>query len=737
MSAVDNSGASPAMNKSADQVGKTGLLVRMNELQSENFSLRSRLQSTVEELRIAQRAAQKKSSTPAPARGARASSVEVSCTVDREAQTTGATICDYQQKVSRLQQELHVRNDKISALEAAHANHVSQALTSTPPRNKSDDVELVRAKEHIATLEATLRRTKALQSLDDGSADVVRELRNELAHVLESNNVLQSRVDALQRENRQQRIALGLDGGSGTPQQPEEEVSREAPQRQRDDSLTRVQTLFRLYGKTWSVDEVERLLHQDETIEVDKRLRDQHASSSGPLLHIEHTLAANQQLRDELSMARDELLSAHQKIEELTVTVQLHGRYQDLHVSKSAEMAASEGAQQAASEIAFLCDTLAAMKMETEFLGRKLTRASSERDAAVAAFEELRVRSEQMLHGCEEIATSSQQDAQTTIQAAHIQLRSRERELSLLRGELLGVSRQLEEQRQLKTSLENDLVECRTKLLSVKDTCSTVRTEAKQAKLDKQAALAQVSSIQKQLSACQDKARILEGQLAVAHRSNAEISQRNARRRSGRSVSPSATSVSNTEDPREDVGSQDTEQHPSLVVKQRTATPSSKRFSTNGGDSDELKQCFLELQGLVPGALTARDVTKALRANLEKATEHRSLLETELRKKSSALAKAKKTETELLEKIEALQKKVSHVAALEKKLDGKDKLIDKTKRELQAIKDEDTKTQRKNKDDVLRMTSEKEKLEQELALVRRELDEGKEVMLQLLRESID
>lgn len=742
------------MSSSANnELGKTALLVRMNELQSENHSLRSRLQSTVEELRVAQRVAQKKvAATASQPQSAtkRAASVEVLCTIDRDTQTIApAGSNDHLQKIAKLQQELQIRNDKISALEGSSPRH-SASDKPTPTSavaeksgSKSYSVlegEVSKLQSHCAALEAALRRSQTVEALDTGSSEAIRELRSELAHVLEQRSALQAKVDGLARENHQQRIALGLErtGPSSSPSSVATSVAAAEDAAQRE--LSHIATMFRLCGKTWSTDELERLLHQDEALEVDRRLQQQHQSANAPLLHIEQTLAANQQLREELASTKDDLMKAHQKIEELSVTVQLQSKYQDLHVSKSAEIAASESAQQAASEIAFLCDTLAAMKAETEYLSRKLTGVVGERDTAIMAFEELRQRSDQLLNGCEEIASNTQQEAQVTIQAAHVQLRSRERELSLLRGELLVSSRQLDEQRQLRSSLESELVECRTKLMSVKDTCSAVRTEAKQAKQDKQAAQSQVASLQKQLSSAQDKARQLEGQLASAHRANVVESSRQRRSGSARAASPSGDASGA---PSETDGLGDTT--PGKRTSKRAATPNGKgarsgnSASASGSDAggEELKQCFLALQALVPDALTARDVTNAIRTSFDKTSEHRGLLEAELRKKSSALAKAKKAELDLQEKNEALQKKVAHLNVLERKLDGKDKLIDKTKRELQAFKDEDTKAQKKCKDDVQRIAAEKTSLEHELALVRRELDEGKAVMLQLLRESID
>ncbi|CUE87059.1 Hypothetical protein, putative, partial [Bodo saltans] len=421
------------------EMGKTALLVRMNELQSENYSLRSRLQSTVEELRVAQRAAQKKaggtqaaasSSPPAVAR--RAASVEVvSCTIDKEVQTVAAGPVSnneqlYLQKISKLQHELQIRGDKIAALESGsrlgvNAEHVAKSAHAV-------ESELARVQAHNTALEAALHRAQAVEALDASSSDVLRELRAELAHVLEQRASLQAKADALGRENHQQRVALGLERQQSTagPSPPvgshalvaaaaaaEESAQNELSQARTlfrfaeesaQNELSQARTLFRLYGKQWSTEELERLLHQDESFEVDKRLHDQHQHANAPLLHIEQTLHANQQLRDELSNTKDDLMLAHQKIEELSVTVQLHAKYQDLHVSKSAEIAASESAQQAASEIAFLCDTLAAMKAETEYLNRKLSGVVGERDTALAAFEELRLRSDQLLHGCEEIA---------------------------------------------------------------------------------------------------------------------------------------------------------------------------------------------------------------------------------------------------------------------------------------------------------------------------------------------
>jgi hypothetical protein len=739
------------------EMGKTALLVRMNELQSENYSLRSRLQSTVEELRIAQRAAQKKVNTSpaAPAVSQRAASLEVvSCTIDKEVQTTtagspgGTSDQQYIQKITKLQQELQIRSDKIAALESGTARTAASA-NGAAINVYALEGELAQVQAHNVALEAALRRSQAVEALDAGSSDVLRELRAELAHVLEQRSILQAKADALGRENHQQRIALGLERQSHGTAGPSPAIVPAgggalvvvAGEDSAQCELSQAKTLFRLYGKQWSTEELERLLHQDESLEVDKRLHGQQEHSNAPLLHIEQTLAANQQLRDELSSVKDDLMLSHQKIEELSVTVQLHAKYQDLHVSKSAEIAASESAQQAASEIAFLCDTLAAMKSETEYLNRKLSGVIGERDTALAAFEELRLRSDQLLHGCEEIASNTQQEAQVTIQAAQIQLRSRERELSLLRGELLVLSRQLDEQRQLKASLESELVECRTKLMSVKDTCSAVRTEAKQAKMDKQAALLQLSAVQKQLISAQEKSRQLEGQLATAHRVNVVESSRQRRGGSARASSPSGGDVSGTPSEADGVAADASPGKQRVSSGKRAVTPNGKGRSgvagLSSGDSDELKQCFLSLQALVPEALTARDVTNALRTSFEKTSEHRGLLEAELRKKASALAKAKKNELELQEKIEGLQKKVAHLNVLERKLEGKDKLIDKTKREMQAIKDEDTKVQRKNKDDLIRIAADKTSLEHELALVRRELDEGKEVMLQLLRESID
>jgi hypothetical protein len=720
---------------SAAELGKTALLVRMNELQSENHSLRSRLQSTLDELRTAQRLRKHGS----PLAHQRASSVEISCTMDREVQTTGPSNVDAHMRITKLQHELQQKGERIASLEqqvsfyknaASPSEKVSRSSPRQMPPMMSDETtsaELVR----LQAQNAALGRLQAVSALDNGSTGVSQELRAELAHALEQKRALQSRVDELQRENWQQRSALGLDRSIGETSLP---ARRDDGNDEPRALISKMQTLFRLYGKRWSYEELERLLQQDESFEVDRRLQrnDQdNTAGGGGLLHIQQTLVANQQLRDELSAAKDSLMQAHQKIEELTVTVQLHGKYQDLRVSKSAEVAASESAHQAATEIAFLCDTLAAMKAETEYLNRKLTTATSERDCVAAAFEELRVRSEQMLHGCETIATTTQQDAHATIQATQAQLRSRERELSLLRGELLSITRQLDEQRQLKVSLENELVECRTKLMSIKETCSNVRTEAKQAKLDKQAALTQVTSLQKQLSASQEKARLAEAQLASAQMESSRFRARPEPHRF-RTVSPSATSHETHDDKTE--GSSSPTKNRSLTPGTTYRGDAKSRAATD--DCGELKQCFVILQALVPDALTARDVTTALRTSFDKSAEHRRLLEAELRKKSSALAKAKKTEVEQEDLVNTLKKKVAHLSVLERKLEGKDKLIDKTKRELQSIKDEDTKAHHRMRENFAKLSEEKNALQRELSLVQQELDEGKEVMVQLLREHI-
>jgi preprotein translocase subunit SecD len=150
---------------------------------------------------------------------------------------------------------------------------------------------------------------------------------------------------------------------------------------------------------------------------------------------------------------------------------------------------------------------------------------------------------------------------------------------------------------------------------------------------------------------------------------------------------------------------------------------------------EEMKSCLLLLAPKVPGASTAREVTSGLLAGMEKITVHCQKVETELRKKSTQFQVLKRQHGEAREQVEALERKVAHLSVLEKKIDNKDRQLDKYKKESAAQAAELASRRTMLELAVRDKGSEVEQLRAELAAAQLELAEGRELMLQLIRDS--
>ena len=655
-------------------------------------------------------------------------------------------------------------------------------------------------------------------------------------------------------------------GANRTPRQ--RNVSSTSPQAaaaEREEVLIAKEAarLFRLYDRPFSVEEISKLLDSNETSSAaldfpNEDGGDGGGASSSPGSSRQKAMiqqiSASLALREELDACQSELVAAHERIDELSFALELEQRhvaqlrFNQVTSSNNADVLInSEAAKQAAEEIAFLCDTLAATREEADRLEKSLQTARLERDAALAAFSELKQRSEEVLFGCHEISETARIDADSSIQVVMMHLKAKEKDLHLLRNQYAQHKIVFEDLKKVKIGLEKELIETKTKNLSLKEMVTKLQEEhrrstvtiadlrarvtslkSSQAQQQQQATATGESDIttdgdgnqrgvnrraspasstnRRRVASANSRGKSAEDEVEdggaespmsggddVPNRSRSPNSLRPPRKRSAarkaakqhstdltaddgsvvvvkpqrdltanipRSFRPAYASTPATSNGTMLSPNSKKQTHGSRSVLTASDSPANGRKNYSGADGagpgddgnaedtsadngginyrveyEEMKSCLLLLAPKVPGATTARDVTSGLLDGLEKITVHCQKVETELRKKSTQFQVLKRQHAETREQVEALERKVAHVSVLEKKIESKDRLLDKTKKEHATVLAELTKQRVMLDGQVAEKANELERLRAELAVAHMELSEGRELMLQLIKES--
>lgn len=543
------------------------------------------------------------------------------------------------------------------------------------------------------------------------------------------------------------------------------------------DTLYPFERLFRLYKRPFTPEGVEAALREADSatqraavLQSELALQGQLSAAGGGAVTTSGSAApinGHGELQRELDTTRRDLMEAHERIDELEYAIELERKERARH---SAFMG-TDANKQAAAEIAFLCDTLAATRTEMERLSARLETAEIERDAAVASFHDLRTRSEDMLRGCQAITESARVDADSSIQQMVHATRQQNHEVNLLRGQLAALNRQLDEAKKRRDAAEKEATATKLKLTQMRDSVARLRedynTQAVALREARAAAASAGGNVFALNAASAASASAALSQLPPSASPIREGSH--GASAGGRSASADPTSLQaleaalgQGEDPadtsasaraagsRATAGGAITLRAPSANssntvarTPHRAASPAPRRAKSGAddggidyrGEYEELHGCFLLLAPMVPGAVTAREVTQGICAGLEKLNERIKAFEVEVRKRTTQVQTLKKDLAAAQELISSLDKKTAHMAVVEKKLEHKEKQAERARRMLTATKSEAEKSLQEVSFEKETLAVELERTKEALALARRELAEGRELMMSLIQES--
>ena len=479
--------------------------------------------------------------------------------------------------------------------------------------------------------------------------------------------------------------------------------------------------------------------------------------------------AVSKEVMADLEGTRTELLRAHQRIDELQYTLELERRERAL---LNASGGGSEGGttRQASAEIAFLCDTLAATRAEVESLTTRLSNAEVERDAAAASFAEMKRKSEQLLQGCQKITESTHSEADAAITHLSAELKQKNHEVNVLRGQLAVIQRTLDTTRQKKEATEREAEAFRQKLHTLGQSVMRLREDynAQSTALhEARAAAAQMSVIAlstpraaagvggasarltgkspSPLPNCQDSQEgPSEEEPATA--SSLQALEAALREREDRTVAPHESHDVSQERGVVEAIEGDADKPRSASKKTKLSAPKSgsKPHKAQNGSAlpieaslqeeyAELHECFLMLAPLVPGAVTARDVTKGLCSGIEQVTQRADSLEKDVRRKTVSLQAQRKSLQEAQQKIADLEKRIQHHAATDRRLEDREKEVARLTTKVTSLHNE-SETERQQQSKLIeQLRGEVAALKTELEARMEEIGEGKELMLSLLR----
>lgn len=150
---------------------------------------------------------------------------------------------------------------------------------------------------------------------------------------------------------------------------------------------------------------------------------------------------------------------------------------------------------------------------------------------------------------------------------------------------------------------------------------------------------------------------------------------------------------------------------------------------------EEFRSCFLELAQIVPNSTTAREVTTNIAGVIDQQRRRIESLETELKKKSVAFQTAKKALHDNKEVMEEMKRHADASQALGTRLRGQEKESERLKKVLAKSK-QDWDAQREDLEKKNQaLEAELESTRRSFAEVRKELLEGRELLVSLMAPS--
>jgi hypothetical protein len=531
--------------------------------------------------------------------------------------------------------------------------------------------------------------------------------------------------------------------------------------------------LFRAHGMALTGEAVEELLAvRSRHLELVRRTRELEANALSST-----NSAVVRELTTDLENARKELTAAHQHIDELHYALELEKRERfnpqnllqrysaaDATATRDTIVLSDDAQKQAAAEISFLCDTLAATKSDAESLRAQLEQASLERDSALHSFRELKAKTESVLLGCQQITEATRADADAAIASLTHTVRTKDSEIFSLRGQLAALQREFEKATKAlhASQLESD---------AVKQRVAAVQSAMSKLREDSNAQAAQLREVRAQLAAhhasalssprgtnesytprvprvkptSADKApaahrsphtpvnvSVLSGIQALQQELDRKESEGDAARRLQEFGSPSPTLTRS--EPRSP-SRRRTPKASSLVPPKAEGSPSDELSAEQlRQEYEELRSCFIELSAVAPNATTAREVTDALVAALDAQKERCSAVEKELRKRTTALQTLKKELNVSRDTVLELDKRTSQASALEQRVTALGRQLDKQKRAAVQLATEKTESEEAFKLRIAELEAELERTREALSAARQELREGRELMLTLIGE---
>ena len=489
------------------------------------------------------------------------------------------------------------------------------------------------------------------------------------------------------------------------------------------DTMYNYEKLFAIYRRPFTPECVESLL-----LEADSASEQRAATESmqRALATQEHE-PQNADLQSALDTARRELIEAHEKIDELHYALDLERRDRAHHGDLADTSVASK---QATAEISFLCDTLAATRSELELLQRKATEAEAERDAAVGSFEDLKRRTKDMFEGCQHIAETTRRDADESIMTLSAQIRQKDHEVNTLRGQIAALHRTLENTQQSRDSIHKEAEAFKSRITALTSSITRLREDYNAQSV----ALREARSFAASFSSLAMQSPRPGG--ATAHGSPSA-------KPSGK-ASPSPIRKSQGGRSTSAEGHSSGIQALAAALKRGDSSPraaSEKKAATSDNVDENLKEeceefrnCFLMLAPLVPQAETAREVASGVCAGVEKLNSRIASLEREVKKKTVALQTTKKDFVALQESISALERKAATVDELNRKVEAKEKAQEKSKRLLAVAQGEADKQRKEFELKISSLESELGSTNKALLQAKKELAEGRELMMNLLKE---
>eukprot|EP00742_Colponemidia_sp_Colp-10_P016074 GILJ01018393.1.p1 GENE.GILJ01018393.1~~GILJ01018393.1.p1 ORF type:complete len:643 (+),score=94.85 GILJ01018393.1:196-1929(+) len=235
-----------------------------------------------------------------------------------------------------------------------------------------------------------------------------------------------------------------------------------------------IERLFVMFHEDYNGTNVERILsnHQNKTAGVLLALTE--AAGYTP----------NEVTKSTLQATRGELITAHEHIEELEFALELERREKqralDYATSSGRDgsvIAPGEAARQASHEIAFLCDTLSATKIENEVLHERLQCSERERITAIQTLTTLKKRSTDMVKGCQEITEAAKMETEAAMISLLGQVHQKASETSQVRGLLAHAKRSNEDLQGKLDETDKELSQTKAKLFILRDSTAKLREE--------------------------------------------------------------------------------------------------------------------------------------------------------------------------------------------------------------------------------------------------------------------